>query len=114
MATTRGKIKGAPPLEPWKPPPWEPADAAAIQACAMGLASVEQQKRAIQFIVKNICGTYDLSFRPGGEGDRDTAFAEGKRFVGLQIFKFISLNVSALRGKLTEQGTVPSTGEPNG
>lgn len=73
------------------PPVWDKTDVYAIQALAMGNANDLQQKRALDFII-GLCGTYDLSYRPGGqEGDRDTAFAEGKRFVGLQIVKLINL-----------------------
>lgn len=76
-----------------------------MQAVMAGRASEEQQRRAMTFIVHQICGTYDLSYRP--TSDRDTAFAEGKRFVGLQCVKFANLNIAALRGKNTEQGDTP-------
>ncbi len=91
--------------EPWKPAEWEPEDAYAIQATMLGRASEEQQRRAMTFVVNNLCGTYDLSYRP--TSDRDTAFAEGKRFVGLQLIKFAKLNIARLRGKQTEQGETP-------
>ncbi len=81
---------------PWKPFPYELADVSAIQACVAGTASAEQQKRALQWIV-GCAGTYDMSYRPGQAGDRDTAFAEGKRFVGLQVVKMTKLNVGLLR-----------------
>jgi len=61
--------------------------------------------RGMSFIVNQICGTYDLSYRP--DSDRDTAFAEGKRMVGLQLVKFSKINIAALRGKQTEQGETP-------
>lgn len=81
--------------EPWKPTDWDLADAAAIQALVRGDASHEQQRRAIDFIINGVACTYDLSYRPGS--DRDTAFAEGKRFVGLQLVKAINLNLAAIR-----------------
>jgi hypothetical protein len=80
---------------PWLPPQWDPADAGALQALARGEAAPHQQQRAVQFVVNALCGTYDMSFRP--EGDRDTVFAEGRRFVGLQIVKLLNLNLSTLR-----------------
>jgi hypothetical protein len=80
---------------PWKPTEWEPADVAAIQALVRGDASPEQQRRAVDYIIKDIAGTYDLSYRPDSE--RDSTFAEGKRFVGLQIVKAINLNLAAIR-----------------
>ncbi|MGH8266650.1 MAG: hypothetical protein ACRETS_04970, partial [Steroidobacteraceae bacterium] len=61
------------------------------------------QRRAMRFIVEQLCGTYDLSYR--SEKPLDTAFAEGKRMVGLSIVKFIALRLDALRGKQTEQGS---------
>jgi hypothetical protein len=106
----RGHIPGAPHKEPWKPPRWEVADAAAIQAVALGRASQDQQRRAMTFIIHNLCGTYDVSYRPGSS--EDTIFAEGKRFVGLECVKFINLNLSKLRNKPAEEGQDPPTEQP--
>lgn len=80
---------------PWKPTEWEPADVAAIQALVRGDASPEQQRRAVDYIINDIAGTYDMSYRPDSE--RDSVFAEGKRFVGLQIVKAIKLNLARIR-----------------
>lgn len=75
---------------PWASIPAEPADFYAIQALANGNANDGQQQRAIAFIVNVLCGTYDLSYRPGElAGERDTAFAEGRRFVGLQLVRLM-------------------------
>ena len=101
----RARAPKAPRPEPWKPAEWDAEDGYAIQAVMMGRASEEQQRRAMQFIVHQVCATYDLSYRPSS--DRDTAFAEGKRFVGLQLVKFANLNIARVRGKQTEQGEVP-------
>lgn len=101
----RGRVPNAPRIEPWKPTEWEPEDAHAVQAVMYGRASEDQQKRAMAFIVHRVCGTYDLSYRSGS--DSDTAFAEGKRFVGLQMVKFSQLNLAQLRGKHNEQGETP-------
>lgn len=81
---------------PWKPQPYELADASAFQALATGTANPEQQRRALNWLVA-AAGTYDMSYRPGPAGERDTAFAEGKRFVGLQVVKLTRLNVGTLR-----------------
>lgn len=81
--------------DPWKPTEWEPADVAAIQALTRGEATADQQRRAVDYIIRDIAGTYDMSYRPSS--DRDTAFAEGKRFVGLQIVKAVNLNLAAIR-----------------
>jgi hypothetical protein len=101
--TSRGRPSGLPKAEPWKPPDWEPEDAYALQAVMHGRASEDQQRRAMKFVVERICGTYDLSYR--AEKPHDTSFAEGKRFVGLQLVKFATLNLAAVRGKITEQGS---------
>ena len=78
---------------PWRPTPWEPADATALQALMRGDCPPHLQTRAIKFIM-DLTGLRDLSYRYGGqEGDRDTAFAEGKRWVGLQIAKLIEIKV---------------------
>lgn len=70
------------------------ADHAAIQAVAEGLANPEQQKRAIRWIVESAAGVQTLSY---GTDPHATAFAEGKRFVGLQIYKLIRLRLDVTR-----------------
>jgi hypothetical protein len=76
-----------PTVQPWHPAPYDEADVYAIKALVAGVANEGQQKRALGWIINTLCGTYDLSFRPGDGGDRDTVFAEGKRHVGMQIVK---------------------------
>lgn len=73
-----------PSAEPWKPADYGAPEHHAIIALANGTATPDQQQRAMAWI-HYVCGTTDLSYRPGS--DRDTAFAEGKRWVGLQIRK---------------------------
>ena len=68
---------------------------AAIQALERGEATDQQQKWAINWLVNVAAGTYNTSF--SSEGDRETSFAEGRRFVGLNIVKLLKLNLSALR-----------------
>lgn len=82
---------------PWLPPAYTDRDISAIQALARGDATQEQQSHALRFVVETLSGCYDMSYRPGVEGERDTAFAEGRRFVGLQLVKMTKLNVAALR-----------------
>jgi hypothetical protein len=84
-------LKKPPAVEPWHPAPYDDADTYAIKALAAGVANEGQQKRALEWIINTLCGTYDLSYRPGPEGNRDTAFAEGRRSVGLQLVKQIKL-----------------------
>lgn len=85
---------------PWKPAPFEPEDASAIQALERGNATSGQQKRALAWLINKACATYDLSYRPGDEGRRDTDFAEGRRFVGLQLVKLLKIKI----GLLTTRG----------
>ena len=83
---------------PWKPAKFEDADAAALQAMAVGNATGVQQKRALRWIIEGAAATYDMSYRPGGEdGRRDTDFAEGKRSVGNQIVKLLKVKVGQLK-----------------
>ncbi len=99
MATRPAKTQGQAIAEhaPWKPASYEPADAAALQALARGNANGEQQKRALDWLVKTCCRTYDLSYRPGGEeGRRDTDFAEGRRSVGLQLVTMLNLKIGLI------------------
>jgi hypothetical protein len=88
-----------PPAQPgppksWHPYPFDVADAQAVQAMVRGQANSDQQMRVLALLINGVCGTYDLSYRP--DGDRDTAFAEGKRFVGLQLVKLTAVNISEL------------------
>lgn len=82
---------------PWYPKPYGLADAAAIKGVAAGTASADQQQRAMWFIIQILCGTYDMSYRPGGEeGRRDTDYAEGARNVGSQIVKLVNIDLSKI------------------
>lgn len=75
------KPKAAP--SPWEHCKWEPADASAIQALAKGVANEAQQKRALDFIVTQICAIDYLACDLTSE--RNTYFALGKQAVGHRI-----------------------------
>jgi hypothetical protein len=92
--TARKKV---PTREPWKPSDYDVADVGALQQCYRGEAMPHQQKRALDYVIDTLCATYDLSFRPGPDGERETAFAEGKRWVGLQIVKLLNANTANLK-----------------
>jgi hypothetical protein len=77
------------------PTPYTDDDIRAIRALAAGNASDSQQIRAMNWIIQQASGYYDLSFRPGVDGARATDFAEGKRFVGAQIVKLTKLTPQA-------------------
>jgi len=81
--------------EPWHPAHWELGDASAIQAISRGDASAEQQRRALDWIIKAAAMTYDETFVPG-QADV-SSFLSGRRSVGLQVVKLLHLNTGALR-----------------
>jgi len=79
-------------IDPYIPVPPSASVTMAIKALAAGNAHGEQQMMALIWIINELCGTYDLSYRPAS--DRDTAFAEGKRFVGLQLVLETKINLN--------------------
>lgn len=62
-------------------------EAYAVKALAAGTANEGQQRVAWDFIMR-LTGIRDLEFRPD---ERASIFASGKRFVGLQLVKPVSL-----------------------
>lgn len=85
---------------PWMPVQPELADVAALQALAAGTATPDMQKTALDFFINKAARYYDISYRPGGhEGDRDTAFAEGRRFSGQQTVKMLKVDIRALKAR---------------
>lgn len=75
--------------DPTVPAKYGPAEVAAIQS----LLGNEQGKRALDWIVHGACDAYGMSFR----GDPyDTAFAEGKRFVGNQVIKLMKIRLDTV------------------
>ena len=88
-----------PEYRPWLPVQVDGNEAkiSALQALHAMEATPEQQRLALTFIIETVAGTYEMSHQP--ENPHDTSFAEGKRFVGNQLIKFVKLNLSALRKK---------------
>ena len=82
---------------PHLPVPYGKPEVAAIKALEAGNATPEMQRRALKWIIETVAGYYDLSFRPGEDGRRETDFAEGKRFVGAQIVKMVKLDLSKMK-----------------
>ena len=71
----------------------------AMQQMAEGTCTPAGQKRVLEYMIHNLCGTYDMEFRPGGEeGERASIFAAGKRFVGLQMVQMLKTSTAALIG----------------
>lgn len=79
------------------------ADVEALQALLRGDADPAQQKRGLNWFINDAAGTYELSFRSDRDGgERETAFAEGRRFVGLQAVKMLKMTgtmIAKLRSK---------------
>src|SRR5215467_10261920 len=73
------------PDRPWQMPRIDDADIFALQAVAKGTASDAQQQRAYEYVARTLCDTDRMTFWPGEDGRRATDFAEGKRWVGLQL-----------------------------
>lgn len=57
----------------------------AVRACVVGVATGDQQKTAMDWIMREAAKIGDLSYQPGEDGRRDTDFAEGRRYVGALI-----------------------------
>jgi len=76
---------------------WDVPVASALQALQRGDASPDQQKQALNWLINHAAGTYNQSYQESG--DRDTVFAEGRRFVGLQIVKLLHISTQALLRK---------------
>lgn len=69
----------------------------AVKALYRGEADKPVQQFAIEWIIEDLCRTRDISYRPDDAGgDRDTAFAEGRRFVGLQLARILTLSFERL------------------
>lgn len=80
---SKTKIRGTTNVAaPWEPVEFEVADLAAIHALSRGEATPEQQLRFVEWLA-SATGVREMEFRPD---DRASAFAGGKRFVGLQFF----------------------------
>ena len=83
------------PSGPHEPPKWDVVHIAAFQAMEKGEATPHQQQVALDWLLHAASGIQNLSYWP--ESDRATAFAEGRRFVGLQVAKLLQLNAGAFK-----------------
>ena len=70
-----------------EPAPVDKATLYAVRACIAGTATDGQQKAAMEWIIRQASRAYDLSYRP--QDAIAMAFAEGRRFVGLQIIEIL-------------------------
>lgn len=92
-------------IGPYVPPAYELADASALQALQRGEATPDQQRRALDWLIKVGAGAYEFHYYPS---DRDTAFALGRAFVGQQIVKLLTLNLMSLRRERNATAPTPA------
>lgn len=86
------------------PVAYDLADLHAVRACIAGTATEDQQKRAMDWIITQTCGLYDMSYRDDAEGGaRATDFHEGRRFVGNSIVK-MTTQVALLAAEKAAEG----------
>lgn len=79
-------------LMPWRLPGTPNEAVFALQALAKGIANAGQQQIALAYIKDQLCATDRMSFYPGADdGRRASDFAEGKRWIGLQIERLLKL-----------------------
>lgn len=72
------------------PPTLDEAIVWAVKNLAKGEASPTQQRDAIEFILHRLSGADNQSFVPDDRsGGQNTAFLEGRRFVGRELRKII-------------------------
>lgn len=79
---------------PYLPARYNDSEVAAIKALVRGDADAEQQRLAIEWILRDACGLLEFHFYAT---DRDTAFALGRAFVGQQINKLINFDPALMR-----------------
>jgi len=77
---------------PFEPSEWDEDILMAFRSFVAGKANDGQQALVWKYVqyLSGVGEYQDLSWRPGGpDGERQTSFAEGKRFVGLQLLKLL-------------------------
>lgn len=95
-----------PSRDPLERPAYYPADVHALRALMQGTATPDQQRRVCDFLMHHVCATYDETFRP--ESERLTAFASGKRWVGLTLAWFFnSAPVTTDKRRRAQHGEQP-------
>lgn len=73
-------------------PEMEKDEASAVKALGRGDAGADQQRKALDWILKKVCQIGGVSFDPD---PHIAAFNEGKRFVGLQILYVLNEPMTA-------------------
>ena len=92
---------------PWLPVEYEPADIGSMQALARGEAEPHQQQRALRWIVRTASDWAGIAYHTD---PHDTAFANGRRFVGVQIQKLVDMPAAAKEAMNERRRSNPDTG----
>jgi len=74
-------------------PPIKQSVALAVRAFAEGTATQEQQGEVFRWLMVDVCNAKNPSYRAGRADD--TAFLEGRRFVGLFLAAAMTKNANA-------------------
>lgn len=85
-------MKWMPKAQPHEPEDWDEDVWAAVNAFKNGTANAGQQKTVWQWLeyVTRTGSFEDITYRPGGEeATRASAYADGKKHVGLQFKKML-------------------------
>lgn len=94
--------------KPYHPPEYDKTVVIAFQMLQKGEAAPHQQQLVLDYVINNIAHTYDMSYFP--ESQRDTDFAEGKRFVGNEIIKMLKLKVGLIKEATNVYNEIPTDG----
>src|SRR6187549_2463840 len=84
------------------PAPFDLPDVAAVQAVYGGRGTEEQQRRAMEWVIKKAAQIGSQSYRAGDS--HATAFVEGRRFVGAQILSLLALSMEDLKQRKATNG----------
>lgn len=94
---------------PLLPPPCTQELAWAVKSLASGEANKGEQTMILGWIIRDLCRTYDLPYRPGSQSDTD--FALGMMHVGQELVKLVNMTPERIT-KLPRMS--PSTDEDDG
>lgn len=85
-------------IDPTHPAPATEQQIHALQALYEGRATDHQQKEALAWIINHASLAHSPLYQGGEDGNRDTAFALGRAFVGQQIIGLLKINLLAFEG----------------
>ena len=111
MAGVKKKLE-IPPHAPYRPAKLSSELVYAVKAVQCGKADARQQALFFEWLLLEASKYHDMEYRPGGtDGDRDTAFAGGRRFVGHQILRAFNMSEQGIVELKLEEGGVLANGD---